>query len=94
MLLKNSLSNKQTKPGRCVYLIKDIIYLRFCIVFISFIELVLLMSSTNSPEENNKGSSNDVDETKEPKSIHNSQVSDRIKEEEVDNSSSMVPAEE
>jgi len=53
------------------------------------------MSSTNSPEENNKGSSNDVDETKEPKSIHNSQVSDRIKEEEeVDNSSSMVPAEE
>ena len=51
------------------------------------------MSSTNSPEENNKGSSNDVDETKEPKSIHNSQVSDRIKEE-VDNSSSMVPAEE
>jgi hypothetical protein len=56
------------------------------------------MSSTNSPDENNKGHSNDVDENKESKSIHNNQVSDRIKEkeeeEEESSSSSTVPAEE
>ena len=55
------------------------------------------MSSTNSPDENNKGHcSNDVDETKESKSIHNNKVSARIKEEEEEepSSSSTVPAEE
>lgn len=55
------------------------------------------MSSTNSTDENNKGHSNDVDETKESKSIHNNQVSDRAKEkeeEEESGSSSTVPAEE
>ena len=59
------------------------------------------MSSTNSPDENNKGHSNDVDETKESKPIHNNKVSDRIKEEEEEeeeeeesHSSSTVPAEE
>jgi hypothetical protein len=54
------------------------------------------MSSTNSPDENNKGHSNDVDETKESNSIHNNKVSDRIKEkeEEESSSSSTVPAEE
>ena len=54
------------------------------------------MSSTNSTDENNKGHSNDVDETKESKSIHNNKVSDRIQEEEEEesSSSSTVPAEE
>lgn len=53
------------------------------------------MSSTNSTDENNKGHSNDVDETKESKSIHNNKVSDGIKEEEEEShSSSTVPAEE
>jgi hypothetical protein len=55
------------------------------------------MSSTTSPDENNKGHSNDVDGNKESKSIHNNQVSDRIKEEEEEeesSSSSTVPAEE
>ena len=57
------------------------------------------MSSTNSTDENNKGHSNDVDETKESKSIHNNKVRDRVKEkeeeeEEESSSSSTVPAEE
>ena len=55
------------------------------------------MSSTNSPDENNKGHSNDVDENKESKSIHNNKVRDRVKEkeeEEESRSSSTVPAEE
>ena len=49
------------------------------------------MSSTNSTDENNKGHSNDVDETKESKSIHNDKVRDK---EEESRSSSTVPAEE
>ena len=58
------------------------------------------MSSTNSTDENNKGHSNDVDETKESKSIHNNKVRDRVKEkeeeeeEEESSSSSTVQAEE
>ena len=55
------------------------------------------MSSTNSTDENNKGHSNDVDETKESKSLHNNKVRDRVKEEEEEeesSSSSTVPAEE
>ena len=54
------------------------------------------MSSTNSTDENNKGHGNDVDETKESKSIHNNKVRDRVKEEEEEesSSSSTVPAEE
>jgi hypothetical protein len=52
------------------------------------------MSSTNSTDENNKGHSNDVDETKESKSIQNDKVRDRIKEKESSSSSSTVPAEE
>ena len=56
------------------------------------------MSSTNSPVENNKEHSNEenVDETKESKSIHNNKVRDRVKEEEEEesSSSSTVPAEE
>ena len=53
------------------------------------------MSSTNSTDENNKGHSNDVDETKESKPIHNNKVRERVKEkEEESSSSSTVPAEE
>ena len=55
------------------------------------------MSSTNSPDEKNKGHSNGVNETRDIHSIKNNKVRDRVKEkkkEEEPDSPSTVPAEE
>jgi hypothetical protein len=75
-----------------VSLIKDIFYFSFfCIIFISFIELLFLMDLTPL-DKNKKEYSNNDDEPKDEGSLKDNQDEYRGKEEH--DSSSTVPAEE